>query len=91
MYQQINKLTAKTDINMEKFTEVSERSWLTRIMASIKGILVGALLFLLAFPLLIWNESRSVERIKTLEEGLESVVHIEEAIVNTLINRIMGN
>ena len=76
---------------MEKFTEVSERSWLTRIMASIKGILVGALLFLLAFPLLIWNESRSVERIKTLEEGLESVVHIEEAIVNTLINRIMGN
>ncbi len=41
----------------------------SRIKSSFAGVLVGILLFIASFPLIIWNESRSVQRIKTLEEG----------------------
>jgi hypothetical protein len=43
-------------------------------MESIKGVGCGILLFLLAFPLLFWNEGRAVHRAKGLAAGKSQVV-----------------
>ena len=60
----------------DNFIEESTQGWFSRIGDAIKGILFGLLLFVLAFPLLFWNEGRAVERIKTLDEGSGAVVSI---------------
>lgn len=60
----------------DSFTEVTSESWLGRIGGAIKGILFGLLLFLVAFPLLFWNEGRSVKTYKTLKEGGGAVVSV---------------
>ncbi len=65
----------------DSFTEVTSEGWLSRIGGALKGILFGLILFIIAFPLLIWNEGRAVDRIKALEEGSGSVIHIESAPV----------
>ncbi len=54
-------------------TEVSSQSWFGRIGESIKGVLFGLLLFVVAFPVLFWNEGRAVKRAKTLAEGQGAV------------------
>ncbi len=59
------------------FTTTSSRSWFSRIKESIKGILLGIVLFVIAFPLLFWNEGRAVKTAKGLKEGLASVVSID--------------
>ena len=41
----------------DSFTEVTSQGWGSRLLASIKGVLVGGAFFLGAFPLLVWNES----------------------------------
>lgn len=56
-------------MSQDRFTEVTNQSWLSRIGGAIKGILVGLVLFVLAFPLLFWNEGRAVTTYKTLKEG----------------------
>jgi len=60
----------------DSFTEVSSESWFSRIGGAIKGVLVGILLFLVAFPLLFWNEGRAVQTAKSLAEGAKAVVKI---------------
>ena len=60
----------------DQFTEVTTRSWGSRIAGSFVGVLVGILLFVASFPLIIWNEGRSVQRIKTLGEGRGAVVSV---------------
>lgn len=57
-------------------TEVTSQSWFSRIASAFGGALVGLILFVVAFPLLFWNEGRSVERYKTLKEGAGAVVTI---------------
>lgn len=64
------------------FTEITNQSWFSRLGGSIKGIFVGIILFLIAFPLLFWNEGRSVKRTKTLNEGAGSVVSLASASVD---------
>ncbi len=54
---------------MSDYTEVTSTSLFSRLGSSIRGILFGILIFLLAFPLLFWNESRAVQRARTLNEG----------------------
>lgn len=61
---------------MDSFTEVSSQGWLSRIGESIKGILVGFVLVLVAFPVLFWNEGRAVKTAKGLEEGAGAVVSV---------------
>jgi hypothetical protein len=46
----------------------------SRVGSSIKGVLVGGLLFVVSFPVLFWNEGRAVKTAKGLEEGEKSVV-----------------
>ena len=66
----------------DSFTEVTHESWFSRIGGAIKGILVGLLLFVVAFPLLFWNEGRAVKRYKTLKEGGGAVVSVTSESVD---------
>lgn len=58
-------------------TEVQTESYFSRLGNSFKGIGGGLLLFLIAFPLLFWNEGRAVKRAKALETGAEAVVSVQ--------------
>lgn len=57
--------------------EVVNKSWFSRLMESIKGVAFGLLIFLLAFPLLYWNEGRSAKASKAIGEGRGQVVSIQ--------------
>ncbi len=58
----------------ETYSEVTEKSWLSRIGGAFKGILVGLLVIGAAVYLLFWNEGRSVKRYTTLQQGSGVVV-----------------
>lgn len=60
----------------DEFKETTTTSWGQRIIGSFTGIIVGVVLFIGAFPLIFWNEGRSVDRIKTLSEGRSAVVSV---------------
>lgn len=62
--------------NQEPFTEVSNQSWGSRIIGSIKSVLFGIVLFLLAFVVLWFNEGRAVKTSKGLTEGAAQVISI---------------
>ena len=53
-------------------TVTTHQSWGSRLGNSLKGIVAGLVFFVLSFPLLFWNEGRTVHRAKALAEG-ESV------------------
>ncbi len=59
---------------MSDFSEVSHEGWFSRIMGSIKGVVVGLLLFIAGMPFLWWNEGRAVTTYNSLNEGLGAVV-----------------
>ena len=58
-------------------TEVTEESWFSRLGSAFKGILTGIILFILAFPVLFWNEGRAVRRAKALETGASAVISVQ--------------
>ena len=58
-------------------TEVTEESWFSRLGGAFKGILTGIILFILAFPVLFWNEGRAVRRADALNAGAASVVSVQ--------------
>lgn len=60
----------------DHFTEVTSQSWFSRIGGAFKGILVGLVLFVLAFPILFLNEGRAVTTYKALKEGGSSVISV---------------
>ncbi|NOQ16021.1 MAG: hypothetical protein GQ581_03085 [Methyloprofundus sp.] len=70
----------------DSFTEVSSQGWFSRIGDSIKGILFGLFLFIAAFPLLWWNEGRSVERYNSLKEGLSAVISVAATTIDPTNN-----
>jgi hypothetical protein len=53
----------------DSFTEVTSTGWLSRIGKSITGVLIGLALTVGSFPLLWWNEGRSVKTYQGLVEG----------------------
>ncbi len=57
-------------------TVTSGQSWFSRLGGSIKSVLFGLVMFVAAFPVLFWNESRSVRTAKSLSEGLGAVVSV---------------
>ncbi len=61
---------------MDSFTESTTQSWGSRIGGSFKGILFGILLIIISIPLLWWNEGRTVERYRALEEGRGQVMSV---------------
>lgn len=64
------------------YTEVTRQSWFSRIGGAIKGIIVGIILIIAAFPVLFKNEGRAVHRHKTLQEGAGLAISIESGAVN---------
>ena len=66
----------------DRFTEVTSQSWFGRIGGAIKGVIIGLILFAVAFPLLFWNEGRAVKRYKTLKEGGGAVVSVTSESVD---------
>jgi hypothetical protein len=67
----------------DSYTEVTRKSYGSRLLESIKGILFGGVLFLGAFPLLYWNEGRAVRQAKSLEEGAAAVVSVSSDRVDS--------
>lgn len=73
-------------------TETTRESWISRLGNSIKGILVGIVLFIVGFPVLFWNEGNSVRTAKALAEGegacvpLESVAAVDSDYEGRLIH-----
>ena len=70
----------------DSFTEVTRESWFGRIGNAFKGILVGFILLVVAFPLLFWNEGRSVKQYKSLKEGAGAVVSATSESVDTALD-----
>jgi hypothetical protein len=60
----------------DSVTVTSNQSWFSRLASSIKSVLIGLLLFVVAFPVLFWNEGRAVQTAKSLEEGAGAVVAV---------------
>jgi len=66
----------------DQFTQVTSQSWFSRLGGAVKGVLVGLLLFVIAFPLLSWNEGRAVNTFKKLEGGRSIVVTVAPVSVD---------
>jgi hypothetical protein len=66
----------------DSFTEVTGQSWFSRLFESIKSVLLGIVLFVVAFPVLFWNEGRAVRTAKSLAEGASVVVSVPADAVN---------
>lgn len=61
---------------------VSRRNIFQRLGDSIKGIVVGVVIFLLAFPVLFLNEGRAVKTARSLSEGASNVVTVQASPVD---------
>jgi hypothetical protein len=61
----------------DSVTEVTTTGWLSRILQSIVGALIGILLVIGAIVLLWWNEGRAVEASRALVEGARQVVEVQ--------------
>lgn len=66
----------------DSFTEVTSEGWLSRLGGAIKGVFIGLGLFVLAFPLLFWNEGRMVTREKTINFAAEKAVAVDAAQID---------
>ncbi|MEW6282833.1 MAG: TMEM43 family protein [Candidatus Eremiobacterota bacterium] len=64
-------------------TEVTSKGWFQRLGEAIGGVLFGLILFLVAFPLLWWNEGNSVRRAQVLSQGRGAVVSIQSDKVDS--------
>ncbi len=56
--------------------EVRTMGWGGRLGRSVKGVLIGGVLFIASFPLLWWNEGNAVRTMKVLSEGASAVVSV---------------
>ena len=65
------------------YTEVSQRSWFSRIGGALKGIIVGLILLVVAVGVLFWNEGRAVKRYKTLKEGGGVVISVSSEQIDS--------
>jgi hypothetical protein len=66
----------------DTFTEVTTKSWGSRIVGSIFGVLFGIVLIIASCIGLFWNEGRAVQTAKSLAEGAGLVVDIAPSPVD---------
>ena len=66
----------------DSFTEVTTKSWGTRLGESIKGVLFGLVLIVGSCVFLFWNEGRAVQTQRSLTEGASLVVSVDPARVD---------
>jgi hypothetical protein len=72
--------------NGDSFTETTTQSWGSRLMESIKGVLIGLVMFIASFPILWMNEGCAVRTAKGLEEGAKSVITVKSDVVDPANN-----
>jgi hypothetical protein len=70
----------------DKFTEVTRQSWGSRLMGSIKGVILGFLFCVGGIILLFWNEGRSVKTYRGLKEGKGTVVSVSSSKMDSKNN-----
>ena len=58
-------------------TETTTESWGSRLGGSIRGVLIGIALFISGFPVLFWNEGKSVKTAKAIDEGEGACVAVD--------------
>jgi hypothetical protein len=66
----------------DSFTEVTTKSWGSRLGESIKGVLFGLILIVGSCVFLFWNEGRAVQTQRSLTEGASLVVSVDPARVD---------
>ena len=52
----------------DSITQTTHTTWFQRIGKAFKGIVIGFILFIAAFPLLFWNEGRTIKQTKSLKQ-----------------------
>lgn len=67
-----------------KTTTIDKRTWFQRLGSSFRGILTGLLLFIIAFPILIWNEGRAIKTYRSLEEGASIVESSDPEVIDPI-------
>jgi hypothetical protein len=67
----------------DSFSVTSSESWFSRLFGSIKSVLFGFIIFLIAFPVLFLNEGRAVRTARSLTEGAGAVVSVPADAVNS--------
>ena len=67
----------------DTFTTTTRTSYGSRLGSSFKGIVGGFVIFLIGFPVLVWNEGRSVKRARALNEGEKNVVAVAADAVDS--------
>ena len=60
----------------DSYSETTRVGWFSRIGEAFKGMLVGLILFVVAFPLLFWNEGRAVRDYQSNLEGERAVITV---------------
>lgn len=65
-----------------KTTTVDQRSWFQRLGTSLRGVLTGLLLFIIAFPILIWNEGQAIQTHRDLEAGASIVENSDSTVID---------
>lgn len=73
----------------DRFTEVHETGYLQNIMASIKGVVIGIILFLASFVVLWWNEGR-VDLSKVAETSIAVNADTVESAANGQFISVTG-
>jgi hypothetical protein len=73
------------------FVDRQQESWGSRLAASLKGVLAGAILATAAFPVMWCNEGRAVQTARSLDEGAGAVVsvsadHVDAALEGALVH-----
>ena len=68
---------------MDEFTETTSQGWGSRITGSIKGVVVGIVLFVAAFPVLFLNEGCARKRQLTYDEVEREVKPADSASVDS--------
>jgi len=58
-------------------TVTTTESWGSRLGGSVRGVLTGLALFVIGFPVLFWNEGRSVKTARAIDEGEGACVSLE--------------
>ena len=64
----------------DQFTEVTTKSWGSRLLDSIKGIAFGFIFIIVSLILLWWNEGRAIHTENDLKDGKKNVVHLQSNI-----------
>ncbi|MCG8401246.1 MAG: TMEM43 family protein, partial [Firmicutes bacterium] len=64
------------------YVERTSQSWLSRIVGSFVGVLIGIVLFIAAFPVLFINEKWSIDRIRDLRDAESQLVSVEAGAVD---------